>query len=64
MKMHCIYCGERADVAETFKAIDAEVRARMLAFMALHDARCGEKSIGMIVELPARDSAPVDAQSV
>ena len=49
--MHCIYCGATLPVTHIlYDREPPEMQAARLAFEDLHDATCGPKSVGMILD--------------
>jgi hypothetical protein len=57
MKLHCVYCRATLDVQTIlFDRADPDEQARRLEFEDAHDTRfggrCGEKALGMILNIP------------
>jgi hypothetical protein len=49
-----VYCGATSELCThiLYAKEPAEIQAMRLAFEAQHDAACGPKSVGMIIDLP------------
>jgi hypothetical protein len=54
MKLHCIYCGSTLNVTRILHRDESpDIQAERLAFEQKHDRECGQKSVGMILDLEA-----------
>jgi hypothetical protein len=55
LRLHCVYCGATTPATTIrYAAEPPAVQATQLAFEREHDARCGPKSVGIILDLPDR----------
>jgi hypothetical protein len=52
MKLHCIYCGSTLNVTTILHRDESpSIQAERLAFEQKHDRECGQKSVGMILDV-------------